>query len=69
MFAHFFCRHKYASIRKTESKVTRAAMPQIPIVPGHFFIAKNIQVKFYEVTTTTEVFMCEKCGHTKTLNY
>lgn len=72
MIPQIFCRHKYPfkSTRKVEKEVRKCAQPNIPTpVPGQFFYARNVQVEFYTVIQTTEVFCCEKCGHFKTIIY
>jgi hypothetical protein len=67
MIMQFFCRHKYKSIRKGENNVLKTAKPETP-TNGMIFYT-HIPVEFYTVKETTEVFICEKCGHDKIIRY
>jgi len=69
MIAQLFCRHKYKSIRRSVDEIKKVAQPELPAMAGYFSTVKNFPIEFYTVKRITEVFMCEKCGHTHTIYF
>lgn len=68
---HFFCRHKYTSIRKNENEEERCVEPNRDkvFVSTGFGGSVTTPVRFYSVKVITEVFECQKCGKITKVTY